>query len=697
MRGKTLVVTTTNGTKALLACQGAARGVPGLRGEPHRSPRRRRARRWSGTAECSWSAPAADGAFSLDDAYCAGRLVAAALGGPRGRRGLNDAALASLDLVRRYGEQLGAAAPPQPRRPRAHPARLRRRRGGRGPARRLSGAPHLPRAPGDAGGGAGMSAAGEDRSRGRRPERRLGAMTALVVGLFVGLTLLPVQITGPVGGYIGHALWQLLGAGALGIPLLGIGLALAGFDRLGGLDMKRVGDPDRGAQRAGALRGRRADPRDAGRARRRRRPARVSRRGRWAWCRGSSRRRSRARSGWPGRCCSDSSRSRRSRWRRSPGIRCSGWRRGRAAEPGGRADGRTDGAPARGARATARRSASAPADDAEAVAASAAARPPVRAVRRSSGSRRPARRTKKPDAGRRRRGERGVRHSRPSTCSPLPPSEDIDAGRGAARPAGAVAARDAADLQGRGPDLGADDRAGGDAVRGGAGAGREGGPDRRPGGRPRDRHAGAVASGSRRSRGRARSASRCRIPTARMVTLRELLESPDWGGARAALPIALGRDLEGKPVVADLAKMPHLLIAGATGTGKSVTHQHDHHQPDLPLHAARAAAPDGRPEDGRALDVQRAAAPPAQGGDQQPRRRDGAQVGGVRDEPALRAAPGQRRPQPGRLQPQGRGRKAAPEPAPAQDRRWSRISAEAPGHAARAAGGGDLHARACSR
>jgi S-DNA-T family DNA segregation ATPase FtsK/SpoIIIE len=59
-------------------------------------------------------------------------------------------------------------------------------------------------------------------------------------------------------------------------------------------------------------------------------------------------------------------------------------------------------------------------------------------------------------------------------------------------------------------------------------------------------------------------------PTAEMVFFRELIESRDFQGARAALPIALGKDLEGKPVVADLAKMPHLLIAGATGSGKSV-------------------------------------------------------------------------------------------------------------------------------
>ena len=59
-------------------------------------------------------------------------------------------------------------------------------------------------------------------------------------------------------------------------------------------------------------------------------------------------------------------------------------------------------------------------------------------------------------------------------------------------------------------------------------------------------------------------------PSPEMVVLREVLEAPEFKQARAALPIALGKDLEGRPVIADLAKMPHLLIAGATGSGKSV-------------------------------------------------------------------------------------------------------------------------------
>lgn len=59
-------------------------------------------------------------------------------------------------------------------------------------------------------------------------------------------------------------------------------------------------------------------------------------------------------------------------------------------------------------------------------------------------------------------------------------------------------------------------------------------------------------------------------PAPEMVAFREMLESRDYQSKPMALPIALGKDLEGRPVIADLAKMPHLLIAGATGSGKSV-------------------------------------------------------------------------------------------------------------------------------
>jgi len=54
------------------------------------------------------------------------------------------------------------------------------------------------------------------------------------------------------------------------------------------------------------------------------------------------------------------------------------------------------------------------------------------------------------------------------------------------------------------------------------------------------------------------------------VGLREILESEDWVSAKAELPIALGKDVSGKALISDLTKMPHLLIAGATGSGKSV-------------------------------------------------------------------------------------------------------------------------------
>jgi 2-phosphosulfolactate phosphatase len=101
VRGKTIIVTTSNGTKALLACQGASAVYPtaGVN--------------LSAAAEKAREALLADrhiiivcagreSAFALDDAYCAGRLIAAVLGDHRPRRGLNDAGIACLDLVRRY-------------------------------------------------------------------------------------------------------------------------------------------------------------------------------------------------------------------------------------------------------------------------------------------------------------------------------------------------------------------------------------------------------------------------------------------------------------------------------------------------------------------------------------------------------------------------------------------------------------------
>jgi S-DNA-T family DNA segregation ATPase FtsK/SpoIIIE len=54
------------------------------------------------------------------------------------------------------------------------------------------------------------------------------------------------------------------------------------------------------------------------------------------------------------------------------------------------------------------------------------------------------------------------------------------------------------------------------------------------------------------------------------VIMRDLFEADEWRTSKAKIPIALGKDVYGHPIVADLAEMPHLLIAGSTGSGKSV-------------------------------------------------------------------------------------------------------------------------------
>jgi DNA segregation ATPase FtsK/SpoIIIE, S-DNA-T family len=54
------------------------------------------------------------------------------------------------------------------------------------------------------------------------------------------------------------------------------------------------------------------------------------------------------------------------------------------------------------------------------------------------------------------------------------------------------------------------------------------------------------------------------------VIMRDLLESDEWRNTKARIPLALGKDVYGHPIIADLGDMPHLLIAGSTGSGKSV-------------------------------------------------------------------------------------------------------------------------------
>ena len=102
VRGKTLVMTTTNGSGALLAAQGAAEvyvaaaanlSLAGMRAHDLLVARKDLVILCAGK----------ESRFGLDDAYTAGRLAMLALGGRRRRKGLNDAALAAVDLVRRYG------------------------------------------------------------------------------------------------------------------------------------------------------------------------------------------------------------------------------------------------------------------------------------------------------------------------------------------------------------------------------------------------------------------------------------------------------------------------------------------------------------------------------------------------------------------------------------------------------------------
>jgi S-DNA-T family DNA segregation ATPase FtsK/SpoIIIE len=401
--------------------------------------------------------------------------------------------------------------------------------------------------------------------------RRLGAITALVLGLFVGLTLLPIPITGPVGRDIGHGLWQVLGAGALGIPLLGVGLALAGFDRLGSLDMKRsavlivglsvlipflvgvlarvspadfdldVGQRTFTARLVGVLPGFLA----------RTIAGKVGVAGAMLL----------------GFLALSALTLATFAWHPLQRLEKSGEAGKRGGGEGTRAADDEVGEGGKGKRGRVKRDA--------AVESQASAQPwsppvVVPGVPRSESQSRKPKKSKRSDTD---AGAAVIDEESdlpPVELLTAPSDQDIDAGEAQLDRLGEslIDTLRTFKVEGRrGP------RTTGPVVTQfevvpapGVKAGRIGALA--------DDLAIAMRVPSVRVApipGKGAVGVEIPNPVARIVTLRELIDSDEWQGRRAVLPIALGHDLEGKPVIADLTKMPHLLIAGATGTGKSVT------------------------------------------------------------------------------------------------------------------------------
>ncbi|MEO8478584.1 MAG: 2-phosphosulfolactate phosphatase [Gemmatimonadota bacterium] len=104
--GKTIILKTTNGTGALLATHGARAVIVAAAVNLTAAGARARGLLEEHGRLLILCAGRETG-FGLDDAYIAGRLVRAALGGRRTRKGLNDSAIAAVDLVRSYGNRIG--------------------------------------------------------------------------------------------------------------------------------------------------------------------------------------------------------------------------------------------------------------------------------------------------------------------------------------------------------------------------------------------------------------------------------------------------------------------------------------------------------------------------------------------------------------------------------------------------------------
>jgi DNA segregation ATPase FtsK/SpoIIIE, S-DNA-T family len=384
-----------------------------------------------------------------------------------------------------------------------------------------------------------------------RPEdrRRFSAVAALVVGVFLGLTLLRFVPTGPLGLRVGSFLWTTLGVGAIGLPVLGIGLALAGFDRLPRLDMKRAAILLGGLTllipfTVGVITDIQRDdfPGDV---------TEWGLKGRATGLIGGFAARSAIQLiGQPGGLllgflALTALTLATLAWH--PLQRLERQADGRS---GGRADGRTGG-----------REEEEEDEDDGGVIAVVKAKVARKKDSKPSANRPPDRQSARPTGA----------HDDllpPITLLRSPPDQDT--------------AADSAQLDRLGQSLLETLRT--FKVEGTL-AGRTSGPvvtqfEVVPAAGVKVGRLVALADDlavTMRAMsirvapipGRGAVGVEVPNPTARMVTLRELLETPEWR-VRSVLPIALGRDLEGKPVVTDLAKMPHLLIAGATGSGKSV-------------------------------------------------------------------------------------------------------------------------------